>query len=214
MEIKLNLKKFRGRLEKIIMMKKTHIITGVTLSSAAAAVGGISITPIFIIMAAIGSIFPDLDHPKGALNQKVLLINNGAFKLLTYLALAGLMYFYGPKYIDSKLIIFMVIILATIGFSRHRSVTHSLFGAVFMAVFLYVLNSLYGINIIIPFTLGIMTHILADMFNPEGVELLWPCKKNIGFPITVSTGGIGETAVCGIFIIITAVIWLKEFNLI
>lgn len=196
------------------MMKKTHVITGVTLSSAVAIAGGISITPMFIIMAAIGSIFPDLDHPKGALNQKILLVNNGMFKLITYLLLAGLMYFYGSNYIDSKLIIFIVIIFTTIGFSRHRSVTHSLFGSGFIAVFLYVLNSLYGINIILPFTFGILTHILADMFNPEGVELLWPSKKNISFPITVSTGGIGETIVCYIFVVITLIIWLKEFNLI
>lgn len=197
-----------------IMMKKTHIITGVTLSSAAAIASGISITPMFVVIAAIGSIFPDLDHPKGALNQKILLVNNGLFKLITYLLLAGLMYFYGSSYIDSKLIIFIVIMLTAIGFSRHRSVTHSLFGAGFMAAFLYGLNSLYSINLILPFTLGILTHIFADMFNPEGVELLWPCKRNIRFPITVSTGGLGEKIVCYTFVIITLLIWLKEFNLI
>lgn len=194
------------------MMKKTHIVTGVTLSSVVAIAGGISITPIFILMAAIGSIFPDLDHPSGSLNQKILIVNNGIFKLITYLLLAGLMYFYGSNYIDSKLTILIVILLITIGFSRHRSITHSLFGVAFMIIFLYVLNRIYGINIVIPFSLGIVMHIFLDMFNPGGVELLWPCKENISFPITVETGGLGETVVCYIFLIITVLIWLKKYG--
>lgn len=192
------------------MMKKTHIITGVTLSSIVATIGGITITPIFIVIAAVGSIFSDLDHPKGALNQKVLLVNNGLFKTITYLTLAGLMYFYGGEYVDSKLIIFTVIMLVTIGFSRHRSITHSLLGAGFMSIFLYVLKTIYGINIVIPFVLGMASHILVDMFNPEGVELLWPYKKNISFPVTVTTGGIGEKVICYLFAIVILIFCYKN----
>lgn len=195
------------------MMKKTHIVTGVTLSSVVAGAVGVHITPIFILASAIGSIFPDVDHPSGAINQKVLLVHSWLFKVITYVAMAATLYFYGGKHIDHKVLLCMVPLLIVIGFSRHRSVTHSCICVIAMSGLLTIIKAKYGVDIIIPFCLGVIAHIFVDMFNPQGVELLWPYKKNIGFPITIETGGFGEKVLFYVFIMSTIIVLAKTLKI-
>ncbi len=61
----------------------------------------------------------------------------------------------------------------TIGI-RHRGFTHSLLFA-FLAFL--VVSALFP-NLSLPVLAGILTHIFADMLNPEGVELFYPSRKN------------------------------------
>ncbi len=66
---------------------------------------------------------------------------------------------------------------------RHRSITHSL---LFFA--LMILISPY-------LAIGVLTHIILDLLNPKGVELFYPCKKNIRIPFIskfIKTNGIIE----------------------
>lgn len=174
------------------MMKKTHMSVGVTLSSLAAAAVGVKINPMFIISSAIGSVVPDVDHPKGAINQKILLIHSGLFKCITYLCFAALIIIYGSKHLDPKIIYYSVPLFVAIAMSRHRGITHSLVGLIGAVAIMSFIKSKYGLNIIIPFSFGVSSHILLDMFNPEGVELLWPYKKHFRFPLTITTDGLGE----------------------
>ncbi len=57
---------------------------------------------------------------------------------------------------------------------RHRGFTHSLL-FVFLA---YLFTSALFPNLALPVLVGVLTHIFADMLNPEGVELFYPLKKN------------------------------------
>jgi inner membrane protein len=198
-----NLKVVRGSKK---MMKKTHVSVGVTLSSIIANLIGISITPMFIIATAIASILPDIDHPKGAINQKILLINNGMFKVITYVLFAALIMLYGPKYFDITVIYYTAPLFLVIAFSRHRGITHSLVGLAFVAMFSIFIKHKYGIDLVMAFVLGVGSHIFLDMFNPEGVELFWPCRKNYRFPVHFSTGGKIEAIVSYSFLI--AVIYM------
>lgn len=174
------------------MMKKTHMSVGVTVSSLVAAAIGIKVNPMFIISSAIGSIFPDVDHPNGAINQKILLVHSWLFKCVTYLCFAALIIIYGSKHLDPKIIYCSVPVFVAIAMSRHRGITHSLVGLVGAVAIMSFIKSKYGLNIIIPFSFGVSSHILLDMFNPEGVELLWPYKRHFRFPINISTNGFGE----------------------
>lgn len=184
------------------MMKKTHVSVGVTLSSIVAILAGFKITPIFIISSILGAIFPDIDHPKSSINTRILLIKNGMFKLITYCIFAYLIMSYGAKYIDMKVIYYTAIMFVVIGMSKHRSITHSFVGFIGMVIMTKLLRAKYGVDIITPFSIGIASHIILDMFNPQGVELLWPYKKNYRFPIQVSTGSIGESIFCYMLLIV------------
>ncbi len=57
---------------------------------------------------------------------------------------------------------------------RHRGFTHSLL----FALLSFIIASALFPNLALPAFVGITTHIFADMLNPEGVELLYPNKKN------------------------------------
>lgn len=175
------------------MLKKTHITVGTTLTSIVALSAGVKITPAFILAAAFGSIMPDMDHPGGAINNKILLVKNNLFKSITYVALAIALVYYGPKYFDRYIFFYIAPALIVIAFSHHRGITHSLLGLAGIWLILSLIKHRYEVNIIFPCVVGMGTHILLDMFNPEGVELLAPYKKNFRFPITITTGSIWET---------------------
>lgn len=74
---------------------------------------------------------------------------------------------------------------------RHRSVTHS----ILITALLY-----FGVFYALPrplalgFMVGYISHIAADMFTVNGVELLWPIPKRIKVPFfsVVRTGGLLE----------------------
>ncbi|MDD6489079.1 MAG: metal-dependent hydrolase [Clostridia bacterium] len=75
---------------------------------------------------------------------------------------------------------------------RHRGVTHSL---IFLAVSMFISPYL---------ALGVLTHIVLDLFNPKGVELFYPWKKNIKVPIIsrfIKTNGIIEKLIFALLII-------------
>ena len=85
---------------------------------------------------------------------------------------------------------------------KHRGFTHSLFfvGIIFLLLYLsltyFEVSHLKGLNIVIPvaLSLGILSHILLDMLNSPGVQLLYPKKKRMRF-LKIKTGGIGEILV-------------------
>ncbi len=57
---------------------------------------------------------------------------------------------------------------------RHRGFTHS----ILFALLSFVISSALFPNLALPVLIGVITHIFADMLNPEGVELFYPSKKN------------------------------------
>jgi inner membrane protein len=69
----------------------------------------------------------------------------------------------------------------------HRRATHSL---VALGI-VYVLAKIFMPANWIFIVTGYASHIMADMLNPSGIQLLWPIGPQIGIPI-VRTGGIAE----------------------
>lgn len=195
------------------MMKKTHIVVGVALSSIVAVKSGIQLTPIYLVTSAIGAIMPDADHPHGAINQKLLLVHNKWFKSLFYAAIALIVLFYGTKSMDYKLVLYIVPVFLALGFSRHRSVTHSFLGLIGAMILMKFIKTSYGVDLVIPFTIGYASHILIDMLNPQGVELLWPYDKNFKVPfISIDTGGIIEKISLYVFLIAFIYVFVGHNN--
>ena len=60
---------------------------------------------------------------------------------------------------------------------KHRGFSHSL---LFAALFVPIAPAV---------TAGCIIHLLLDMANPAGVNLLWPCEKKFRLPIRGKSGG-------------------------
>lgn len=85
---------------------------------------------------------------------------------------------------------------------RHRGPTHSL-------LFLVI------ITLVSPYLgIGVLTHMVLDLFNPKGIELFYPCKKNIKVPLIskfIKTNGVVEN-VLFVGMIIAAVLLLVFYQ--
>lgn len=136
------------------MLAPTHSVFGAFLTLIILGVFGIpsSLHWTVIICAVIGSLAPDLDTRKSLIG-----------KLLPFIS--------GP--IERKF--------------GHRTATHSLigwtianlgFGILLAFLFLaYYKTTPWSINyfrMVAAFSFGYLSHLILDMFNPRGVQLLWP----------------------------------------
>ena len=66
----------------------------------------------------------------------------------------------------------------------HRSFLHSFLGIGLLMLLCYI--SLGGV--VIPFTIGIVSHIILDLFNKKGLWLFYPLKKKYSFKLCVYNG--------------------------
>lgn len=132
------------------MLGRTHAIAGLTAGLAAsAATGSVEHTPIFAYaVAAFAALLPDLDQHKSVASR--YRINKPAHVLLRHF--------------------------------RHRRFTHSFLGLTLFSLIVLILTSLldgqlpgglspaFGEMALI----GYASHIVADMFNKQGVHLFYP----------------------------------------
>lgn len=176
------------------MMGKTHVAVGIAAGVLLSAPLEQPINLLYVAGLALGSLWPDIDHPLGNINQKIKFVRSGNTKTIFYIAISLiLLYMY---YLFGKSILLAPVpLLIMIGISHHRGVTHSLLG-----VLILVASYLWGFKPIIPYALclgiliGSIMHIVADLFNPQGVELFYPCRKNFRLPMTIKTNQEGEQA--------------------
>lgn len=194
-------------------MKRTHIVAGVTLTAVAATYLNIRINPTFMAAAAFGTIISDMDHPNGSINSEILIVHNNLFKIITYSLLSIALLFFGPKYFDPYIAFYLVPPLLVIAFSHHRGVTHSLIGLTGIFAVVYLINVRYGVDVIFPISVGMATHIFLDMFNPQGVEIFYPNRKNYRFPVTISTGHKPEKVLFYIFLVLLVYITFMNMKM-
>ena len=152
---------------------------------------------IIVFGSGIGSVIPDLDHPKSKLNQLILEINQKYFKIIVFSAIGIVFYIYGGL---SGFFIGGYFILA--GFSGHRGFTHSLLGLLWFSLIcktlilnfhiseanllkealsikeLFSVSNEIGYNFAKGLMAGYISHIISDFLTPRGIKLLWPQSKN------------------------------------
>lgn len=144
-------------------------------------------TGIAVIM--IASLLPDIDHPNGFINKKILHIKNKTTKTFLYLCLGIIVLYYNLVYRKSVQLQALGFSLIIVAFSTHRNgFTHSLTGLItFSTISGYIGSSYKNYSIIYLFMLGYGTHLLCDMLTSRGISLFYPFKKkNVKFPLTYS----------------------------
>lgn len=191
------------------MKGKTHMIIGAAAGAAAASYYSIETGIMLICSSIFGALVPDIDHPKSKINQKILPIKNKVFRMIVYLLLgATLIYVNAKSGIKGFRLLGCILIITSL--SHHRGFTHSLLGFIFFSTAIYVLLNQYGFaGVYIGFSIGYFSHLIADFITNGGIELFYPWKKNMSFPITIKTGGIGENIV----LIIASIYFVyKSFN--
>jgi len=140
-----------------------------------------------VLASALGSLIPDLDHPKSRLNQKLLFIKNGFYRTLFYLSLAtGSIYLYLVT--DNNVFGLLSIMAFFIGISSHRSFTHSIVGFLVAAYIVKVATAKYSLpSIYSGFVIEYVSHLVADFFTVKGIKLFYPLKTNISSSIMIKT---------------------------
>ncbi|WP_160318217.1 metal-dependent hydrolase [Caloramator mitchellensis] len=144
-----------------------------------------------LVICALASLLPDIDHPKAFLNKYILPIKNKSVKTSIYFTIGIFFILLNLFYLNIKYVEIIGIFFILTGFSSHRNgITHSLVGLIsFSSTFGYAART-YGFReYIVPFFIGYGLHILADMFTNRGVSLFYPFrKKKYKMPITFSVG--------------------------
>lgn len=167
------------------MTGKTHVAIGMAVGLSVSFEQSLESQLILVLASIVGSLIPDLDHPKGKLNQRLLLFNNNFYRSLFYLSL-GILFIY--LYFLQNNIIFMLLGLVSflIGISTHRGFTHSIVGFLGSASIVRLSTVNYGLSsIYYGFVIGYILHLIVDFFTPKGIQLFYPIKTNISFPITI-----------------------------
>lgn len=87
------------------------------------------------------------------------------------------------------------------GLFGHRTFTHSL---LFLSIIIFILNTFlpnetFKAGIVV----GIISHYLLDMGTKNGIQLFFPFKLTVRFPLTTKTGGKVEAIVASLLTLIS-----------
>lgn len=177
------------------MTGKTHITVGVATGLTLAIGYPKESQAILIAAAVVGSLIPDLDHPRSKINQRVLLFKNKLFKMITY-SLMGLVLIYLDYVLyasGNKTLRLIGLALILIGISRHRGFTHSLLGLILFSSIVYIGTMKFNLyEAFIGFAIGYASHLFMDLLTEKGIYLLFPVDKRVRIPLGIKTSGFEE----------------------
>lgn len=193
------------------MTGKTHIAIGVTVGLILSAGQPVENQLILVISSALGSLIPDLDHPKSKLNQKLLIFKNKLYSSIFYLSLTAA-FTYLFFFTGNNIFKLLGIITFLIGTSSHRGFTHSIIGFLLFSWMVKLITIEYHINsIYIGFRIGYLLHLVADFFTLKGIKLFFPLDTNISSPIILKPNTILEDlifvwlAIYSVFLLINSI---------
>jgi len=194
------------------MTGKTHTAIGMAIGLTLAFKKPIDTQLAIITASTIGALAPDLDHPKGELNQRLLLINSNFFKTAFYL-IVGVVFLYVYVKTQSSLFMFLGLFSFALSISNHRTFTHSIIGLVLFATIIKLMLMESGSSLTyMGFIIGYTSHLLADSFNTKGIKLFFPFRANISFPLKVKTNGFAEKLIFFLFIWYCIVALILNFS--
>lgn len=178
------------------MTDKTHILFGSVASLYILPKLGYEPTLTTTAAAVLGALIPDIDHPRAKINQILLPVKNKLGKILFY---SGIGFFLLHQYgLKNKIILPIGILLILIGFSQHRSFTHSIIGALAIsAVVLVSLKNIVAHSILLSFIIGLVSHLIGDWMTVEGIRLFYPfLHKRYRFVVVIASGHMAEPLIC------------------
>lgn len=194
------------------MTGKTHISIGIAIGLTLAYKQPLENQLALVAASSIGALAPDLDHPKGELNQKLLLINNNFFRAVFYSILGGIsIYLYSQN--KNIALMFLGLFSFALAISNHRSFTHSVLGLIAFTIIVKLISIQYASPYIQDgFIIGYTSHIIADLFTPKGIRLFYPIKKNIAFPISIKNNSFMEKLIFTLFSIYSFALFFINFS--
>ncbi len=145
------------------MLHGSHLMMSIGMILVLSPLIGVPITIVGIIVAAVSSLIPDIDHPKSFIshwNAFTQMISRGVSGITSHRGITHTIYGLG---------IWLLVVYAALNYFNISGQTPILFGAF----------------------AGYLSHLVADSFNPQGVRWLGKkAKLHISGPI--NTGGIHE----------------------
>lgn len=172
------------------MQGKTHGAIGVATFAALTLVLPVKFSVGNLAVAVIGSLMPDIDHPKSFVNRYLLPFKNQATKVILFCALGILLLYIDSMYKPMVILKIIGIALILIGLSTHRmGLTHSITGMTIFTVIIAVFGVAYKFNYMeVYFGAAYASHLISDMMTKMGVPLFYPfSNKKIKFPLNFST---------------------------
>lgn len=180
------------------MQGKTHAVVGVASTLL------LSSNPAWYLdccWGAIGALMPDTDvnGSIGSKATKKVLIGSGI--ALGVLAVAS--YFGNQEGVGLEMLkggqgvgALILLLLSIFGSTQpHRGIMHSLPMMALASVGVYMVNPIY----VQPFVIGYASHLVLDLLNYKGEQLLFPLKKRFSFGLCKSDGIVNKALfVCGI----------------
>lgn len=192
------------------MTGDTHAAVGAAIGVSVAGfassdICSVTTTAGVIIAGCVGGLLPDSDLP-GTKGRKYLA--GGVFALALLLgtmknsrlstSVSSFLMHSFPVLV--WVIIYLAIVLRS---HSHRGFTHSLTSLAITAICLGLLPA--GSNVfVIAFLLGMLSHIVIDLFNTKGEQLFWPLKPRFCFNLCTSSGYVNaviRTVACVILIL-------------
>ncbi|QCX34464.1 metal-dependent hydrolase [Caloramator sp. E03] len=186
------------------MTGKTHVGIGVMSTIILSQYIPIDLTVSALGISAVASLLPDIDHPKGIINKYLLPFRSKGAKIAFYFALGIFVILINNFYFSYSYLTALGVFFVFIGVSNHRNgTTHSLTGFLcFLFTLGYIATKLKYKNFIIPFSIGYLSHLSADMFTSRGIPLFYPfVKKKIKMPLTITVGSFWGNLIEGIITI-------------
>jgi len=175
------------------MKTPTHIVCANAL--ALAFIRPDSPTSLLLTLGAatIGGTISDIDVSDKEHKKYIILYSIIALVSVLVLGLLELIFHIGindwiinnSSYARINICLLLTIGLCYYGYlNPHRSFLHS-----FLGVFLLILLCYIGFRVaVIPFSIGIISHIILDLFNKKGLWLFYPMKKKFSLKLCVYNG--------------------------
>ena len=176
------------------MEKKTHVACGNLISLSLIKPTTIQELLITMTSATLGSLIPDVDLKDSTTDK---LFDRLMTSLITIIIMSILIkYFFNInlyKIIKSYSNIFnyvitisLFIIMSYLGSkTNHRTFTHSILG---LFIYTSILSYSFKDNIIIPYFISHLAHIVLDLLNKKGLALFYPFKFRISLKLCESSG--------------------------
>lgn len=179
------------------MEKKTHVMCANLVSLYLMKPDNISELLITCGVASLGGLVPDVDL-KDSTSDKLF------DRLMTSLITIVLMSFLIKYFFDIDLYckikeydifsylisICLFIIIAYFGSkSSHRSFTHSILG---LFIYTGILFYGFGFNVVIPYFVSHLSHIVLDLFNKKGIALFYPSRFRFSLDLCESNGKVNK----------------------
>lgn len=172
-----------------------------------------------LVLVLVGSLLPDIDHPKSLINRYLLPFDNKLTKVFVYFCAGVIILWYDYLHGGSYILKALAVAVMLIAISAHRDgLTHSAAGMLMFSLIVGYIGISYGIpHLVYYFMIGYGTHLVCDMMTSKGIPLLYPfSKKKVKFPITFKTnskvGAFLENAIIAAGLVLAVVKLPALFN--